>query len=107
MRPIAVYTTVATVEEARRIASALVERRLVACAQIEAIESFYWWKDAVQNEPEWRLLLKTTDARYAEVEAAIRELHGYELPAIHAISFQHAYEPYAQWIAASSCGPGR
>lgn len=104
MKLIAVHTTVATQDDARRIASALVERKLAACAQISAIESFYFWKGKVQNEPEWRILFKTTEGQYAAVEAAIRELHSYELPAIHAVAFEHAFAPYAAWIEESSSG---
>jgi periplasmic divalent cation tolerance protein len=101
MKPIAVVTTVASREQAQRIARALVERRLAACAQISEIESFYRWDGALQQEPEFRVLLKTVEERYAEVEVAIRELHPYQLPAIHAFAFEQVFEPYAQWIRAA------
>ena len=97
-KPIAVVTTVASRDEARRLALALVERRLVACAQISAIESIYRWKGVVQEEPEFRLLLKTVEGRYAAIEAAIRDLHPYDLPAIHAFAFEHVDAAYASWI---------
>jgi periplasmic divalent cation tolerance protein len=95
---IAVVTTVATIEDARDMARALVERKLVACAQIESIESFYEWDGQVNGEPEQRLLLKTTAERYAEVEAAIREMHGYALPAIYSLPVADAFGPYADWV---------
>src|SRR5665647_762685 len=98
MKLIAVYTTVASPEEARKIAETLIGRKLVACAQISEIESFYPWKGEVQNDQEFRILLKTTDARYKAVEAAVRELHSYELPAIYSVALEHVYEPYAAWI---------
>ena len=101
---LAVYTTVGTRQDARRIARSLVEARLAACAQIDEIESFYRWKGEIVNEPEYRVLLKTTEARYAAVEAAIRALHPYELPAIHAVELEEVYEPYAEWVAANSAG---
>jgi periplasmic divalent cation tolerance protein len=101
MRPIAVFTTVGSQDDARAMARALVERELAACAQICAIESFY---GKLQHDPEWRILFKTTDERYAEVEAAIRELHDYELPAIHAVAFEHVLAPYGEWVAAHSTG---
>lgn len=104
MRPIAVFTTVGSQDDARAMARALVERELAACAQISAIESFYVWDGTLQHDPEWRILFKTTDERYAEVEAAIRELHGYELPAIHAVAFEHVFTPYGEWVAAHSTG---
>jgi periplasmic divalent cation tolerance protein len=101
MTPIAVVTTVATRAQAQALARALVERRLAACAQISQIESVYRWQGQVQQEPECRIVVKTTREKYAQVEQAIRELHGYELPAIHALAFEAIYAPYAQWIAQS------
>jgi periplasmic divalent cation tolerance protein len=102
MKPIAVFTTVGSEDEAKRIARTLVERKLAACVQISRIESFYHWNGAVQNEPEYRLLVKTIDERYSAVEAAIRELHSYELPAIHACVIDRIFAPYGEWIAANS-----
>jgi|SRR6185437_7558066 len=101
---IAVYTTVATLQDAKRIAQALVQRKLAACAQISEIESFYLWNGALQNEPERRILFKTTTDRYAAVESAIRELHPYELPAIHAVPFAHVSLQYAAWLEEGSRG---
>lgn len=98
MKHIAVVTTVATRAQARSMARALVERQLAACAQISEIESFYRWHGALQQEPEFRVLFKTTDERYPDVERAIKELHTYELPAIHAFSMEKVYGPYAAWI---------
>ena len=103
-RPIAVVTTVASRDDARRIGLAMVDRNLAACAQVSAIDSIYRWKGVVQEEPEFRLLLKTTEARYAAVEAAIRDLHPYDLPAIHAFAFAHVDEAYAAWIAENAAG---
>jgi periplasmic divalent cation tolerance protein len=102
MKPIAVVTTIASLEEAQSMARSLVERRLAACAQISEVESFYTWDDAVQNEKEYRVLLKTTGELYQAVEDAIKALHPYELPAIHAFPFEHVYAPYAAWIEDST-----
>lgn len=99
---IAVVTTVGSIEDARKLATALVERRLAACAQISQIESVYRWKGAIQHEPEFRVLCKTTVARYREVEEAIRALHPYELPAIHAFAIEHVYAPYGKWVEENS-----
>jgi periplasmic divalent cation tolerance protein len=100
---IAVVTTVGTRADAERLARTLVERRLAACAQVEAIDSFYVWDGALQHDPEFRVLFKTTRERYDDVETAIRELHPYELPAIHALAFEHAHGPYVAWIE-GHCG---
>ena len=104
MKPIAVVTTVANREDAHRLARTLVERKLAACAQISEIESIYHWQGEVQQSGELRVLFKTTDERYALVESTIRELHPYELPAIHAFAFEHVYAAYAEWIAENAGG---
>ena len=104
MKLLAVHTTVASLDAARRMARALVERKLAAGAQIGEIESLYAWQGALANEREFRILFKTTDARVAEVEAAIRELHDYELPAIHAVALEHVDPAYGRWIE-EGCTP--
>ena len=101
MNCLAVVTTVADRDAARKMADALVARGLAACAQISEIQSVYRWQGEMCNDREIRVLFKTTDERYAEVEHAILELHGYELPAIHAFDFAHVHAPYADWIEAS------
>jgi len=98
---IAVITTVSTREEAQALARPLVEGGLVACAQISEIESFYRWEGALQQEWECQLLLKTTLARYAEVETALRSTHPYSLPAIYALPVVAQDGAYAQWVVDS------
>jgi periplasmic divalent cation tolerance protein len=98
MKYIAVVTTVGTLAEAQTMAKTLVERKLAACAQISEIESFYHWNHAIQNEKEFRVLLKTTSEHYPAIELAIKALHSYELPAIHAFALEHIYAAYAAWI---------
>lgn len=86
------------------MAEALVDRKLAACAQVTETESFYCWDGSVRNEPEWRILFKTTSKQYAAVEVAIRELHSYELPAIHAVAIEHVFSPYGKWVGEGSSG---
>ena len=102
MTAIAVVTTVGSKKEARRMAHALVEARLAACAQISKIDSVYAWKGAIEHGKEYRVLFKTTAERYDGVERAIREVHSYELPAIHAFAFGRISAPYADWIETST-----
>ena len=104
MNTIAVITTTDSPQRARAIATALVERKLAACVQISTIESVYSWQEAVQSETEYRVMAKTRADRYADVEAAIRELHSYDLPAIYALEVTEAFAPYAQWVAENSSG---
>ena len=101
---LAVYTTVGSADEARSIARALVECKLVACAQISAIESIYTWDGAIQQSPEWRVLFKTTTDLYKQVESAILAAHSYDLPAVYAVAFDQCHKPFADWVR-SECAP--
>ena len=98
MTALAVFTTVGSKKEARQLANAMVEAKLAACAQVSKIDSVFTWKGRIERGKEYRVLFKTTEARYEQIERAIRSLHSYELPAIHAFAFDHISTPYAEWI---------
>jgi len=85
---------------ALKLAQELVSRRLAACVNVLAeCTSIYRWREAIENATEVPVLIKTRGARYAEVEAAIRSLHPYELPEIVAVPVRHGYDKYLQWVA--------
>jgi periplasmic divalent cation tolerance protein len=96
---IQVLTTTGSEAEAERIGALLVERRLAACVQVSGpLASRYRWRGEVEEAREWQCLAKTEAARYAEVEAAIRELHSYEEPEIVAIPILAGSQGYLDWI---------
>ncbi len=95
-----VLTNLPDKEAAMRLARELVERRLAACVNVLAeCSSVYRWKGTVESAVEVPVLIKTRGGRYAEVEAAIRELHPYELPEIVAVPVRHGFDEYLQWVA--------
>jgi periplasmic divalent cation tolerance protein len=97
-----VLTTAGSHEEARRIAQALLEKRLVACVNlVPQIESIYRWQGNVEQAHECLLLIKTTAAAFKDVCAAIRELHSYELPECICINIEDGSAPYLKWITDS------
>src|ERR1017187_7043975 len=79
---VVVWTTVGTKQFANDLAQSIVSARLAACVQIEPVQSVYRWKGKVCSEPEYRLAIKTTDAKYAALEKHIRANHSYEMPEI-------------------------
>lgn len=100
---IAVITTAETEGDARRIASALVEQRLVACAQIDGpMTSVYRWKGAIETASEYRLTAKCRASRFADVSAAIKGLHPYEVPQIVAIPLVALSTAYENWLREST-----
>jgi periplasmic divalent cation tolerance protein len=94
-----VLTTAGSEEEAARIASLLVERRLAACVQVVGpIVSRYRWRGKIEEDREWQCLVKTTRAAYEAVESAIREVHSYDEPEIIATPIIAGSAGYLAWI---------
>lgn len=102
MKIMTIFTSVGNEGEANLIAKVIVDKKLAACAQISEINSFYHWNGSVQNEKEFRILFKTDAKNYTPIEKLIREMHSYDLPAIHGILIDEISEPYKQWIIENS-----
>lgn len=97
-----VLTTCSSAEEARRIATELIEMRLAACVNVvPQIESVYRWKGDVESASEWLLLIKTTTAGFERLRDAIRKLHSYEVPECIAIAVDDGSSDYLEWIGSS------
>lgn len=94
-----VLSTVASEEEARKIAHHLVEQKLAACVNIvPKIESIYHWQGKVESNREYLLVIKTSSQKFPEVREAIRELHSYELPECIALAIEDGSSDYLQWL---------
>ena len=94
-----VLTTAGSPQEAEKIARALVERRLAACVNIvPQIQSVYRWKDKIEHETEWLLIIKTKTNLFESVADAIKELHSYELPECVMLEVSSGSERYLDWI---------
>lgn len=101
----AVCTTVGDAADARRIATAAVERRLAACVHIDAIESVYRWQGDLQQGTEQRLMFKTTESAEPALRALILEMHPYDLPALYTLEVVGASPAYADWVAGQTGHP--
>jgi periplasmic divalent cation tolerance protein len=97
-----VLTTAGSEEEARKIASALVERQLAACVNlVPQITSIYRWQGQVEEAGEWLLIIKTTSAAFGEVQKTIAEIHSYDLPECICLEIEDGSTEYLQWIGES------
>ena len=95
-----VITTLPDRASARTLAEALVHERLAACVNLMAeCTSIYHWQGSVETAAEVPVLIKTRAERYAELEAAIRALHPYELPEIIAVPAVRGLGEYLQWVS--------
>lgn len=95
----AVYSTFPNRDEALSTAAALLEKRLIACANIHEVTSIYRWEGAMQKEPEAVLWAKTTTDNVKDAVALIKALHSYDLPCIVTTPVTGGFAPYLQWVA--------
>lgn len=99
---IVVITTVEKAQDSEQIARQLVERELAACVQVSApILSTYRWQGQIEQAQEQLLLIKTTRAAYAALEAALKQLHPYQTPEIIALPVVSGSVDYLAWLQAS------
>ncbi len=86
-------------ETGARLARLVVEKRCAACVNLlPAVRSFYQWEGEVADEAETLMLIKTTRARYAELERVIIAEHPYELPELIAVPIERGFERYLVWV---------
>lgn len=97
MRFAMVYITHPNEEKAKEISNHLLEKRLIACANIFPIASAYWWQGAIQREGEWVSIVKTSLEKWEQLKAEVESVHPYEVPCIIKMEVE-ANEAYGKWI---------
>jgi periplasmic divalent cation tolerance protein len=103
MATVMLYVTTRDRDEAVRIASTLVEERLVACGNVlDGMESIYWWHGKIERAREAVLIAKTDRRNVEMVTARIVELHTYETPAVIALPIEAGNGDYLTWIERES-----
>jgi periplasmic divalent cation tolerance protein len=101
---IVVLSTCASTEEAQQMARALVEKRLAACVNVmPGVRSVYHWKDsagkdAIEEQEEVLLLIKSSRALLGELRDEIERLHSYEVPEVIALPVVDGSERYLAWM---------
>jgi periplasmic divalent cation tolerance protein len=103
-----VFVTVPDIEEGRKIALVLLEKKLAACVSIlPGLESHYWWQGAIEKSRECLLLIKTTLSMAEELVVTVKKLHSYSVPEIVFCPILEGNEDYLRWISDTLAVPPR
>lgn len=95
-------TATRSMEEAHKLAHALVDRRLAACVNIiPGVASVYRWQGAVEESSEILLMIKTAAERLPALETALHELHSYDVPEFVSVPISAGSQPYLDWLFTS------
>lgn len=100
-----VFSTFPDAETAERIANDLVNAKLAACVNIlPAIKSIYRWQEKIANVSEVLAILKTTAARFPELQRKLRAAHPYDVPEIIGLPISNGLPEYVAWVS-ENCAP--
>lgn len=85
------------------LVDALLELRLIACAQLVGpVRSRYRWQGAVEETDEILLVLKTARDRVPALREAVLARHPYRVPEILELPVAGGHEAYLQWVVAET-----
>ncbi|MCK4787984.1 MAG: divalent-cation tolerance protein CutA [Desulfobacteraceae bacterium] len=95
----AIFITVGTDEEAKKIANILLSQMKAACVNIlTRVSSFFWWQDKLDSVQESLLLVKTKAPVLNEIVRLVKEIHSYDIPEIIAMPIIGGNQDYLEWI---------
>jgi len=102
MTNIVVFMTTATKQEAQRIIRLLLDKHLIACANILGpVDSRFWWQGKIEKAKEILVLMKSDEKLFEKLSKVIEEVHSYEVPEILALPIVKGCPPYLEWLNAS------
>lgn len=97
------YMTFPDESSAVKAASALLDEKLIACANVfPGGRSLYRWEGELQDDPEVVMIAKTQQSRVAETVERVRELHPFDTPCIVALQAVDGYQGYLDWVLAET-----
>lgn len=102
---IVVLMTAGSLEEADRIAQALVAEMLAACVNVvPGITSVYRWQGEVQRDQEWLLIAKSCQDVLDALTRRVQALHSYDVPEIIALPVTGGSQAYLRWLTSEVHG---
>lgn len=84
-------------DDARGLATDLVDERLAACVNVLECQSIYRWDGEVHDEPERVLLVKTTEDACDRCSEWIEQHHPYDVPCIERFDEDVLSPAFEQW----------
>ena len=94
-----ILSTFPTLEDAESLAKVLLDKKIVACVQIQGpIKSMYNWKNELICDQEWKISIKTKDENIGVTSRILHEMHPYEIPQWIVISGTCSLK-YEEWVA--------
>ena len=96
------YITAPNHREAEKIAKKLLEKKLIACANvISNVNSYFVWKNKVQNSKEIIICGKTTSKNQKKIIYVVKTLHSYSVPCVIFFDIKSGNKDFLKWMEQS------
>ena len=92
------YLTCKDEKEARKIADALLKKRLIACSKFVPISCRYWWQDKITDGKEILMIMETRQDLFSEIEKIVSELHSYETFVLETLPIENISVKAKTWL---------
>jgi periplasmic divalent cation tolerance protein len=93
-----VYITAKDFDEARKIARHLLEKKLIACANIFPVRSMFWWEGKIEECVEFVVIAKTKAEKFKELREEVKKIHSYSVPCICSFVVEEGLREFLDWI---------
>jgi periplasmic divalent cation tolerance protein len=94
-----VFVTTKDKAEAEKIAQALLQEKLIACANvISPVESCFHWLGKIDTAEECLIIMKSRASLFLEIERRVKALHSYEVPEVLALPIIAGSAGYLDWV---------
>ena len=104
-RPVLIYTTFPSQDDATRLGETLVAARLAACVNMfPGMRSIFQWNGVLEAAEEVAMIIKTREGLKERVLAETKRLHPYDVPALLVLPTEDGSPEYCAWISAETRG---
>ncbi|MBF0298064.1 MAG: divalent-cation tolerance protein CutA [Oligoflexia bacterium] len=94
-----IYTPFPNKESAIKSAKLLLEKKIIACANIlDNALSIYSWEGKLEESTEVIMIMKTKTNLFDQVKESITSTHPYSCPCIISYKIDNGNKNYLQWI---------
>ena len=103
---IVVLVTATSSDEAEKIATALLTKRLAACVNIvPGLTSMFHWKGKIEKANELLLVIKTKAELFDKLETTVKQNHSYTVPEIISMPILKGSKEYLDWLSDETLKP--
>ena len=96
------YITAPNAKEAKQISKKLLDKKLIACANvISNVSSYFRWKNKVQNSKEIIICGKTTSRNEIKIINEVKKMHSFSAPCVIFFDIKNGNKDFLKWIKQS------